>query len=334
MREPIKSVLASLQRPARATGATILIYHRVGGGTTDELDIGTPAFERHLDLLASHKILSLDAALDRLDVGDQAERRPDVRRRFRRHLPQRVAAASGAVNAVHDLPRVCVHGPDAALGGLDCQGCVRAGIDLGAAGRDGRLRAVHRRKPHAPPCAPGGTVSGRTGRLQRRNRIATRSASEAFHLPLGLWCPPPSLLRAFPQRTTTILSATGGHRPDAPETRSVRRTDLTSFRPLISNLLPERTYPVRPHHQGLRRRQPARLRRPRCSVTARRMSKLARRAASAILARSASSLASCTSTQPALIIVGWCQQTMLPASPVPAPRPPWSHTGSPSANAP
>lgn len=75
MREQLKRALAGLQRPARASGATLLIYHRVGGGTTDELDTGAPAFERQLDILSAHKVLSLDAALDRLDVGDS---RPSV----------------------------------------------------------------------------------------------------------------------------------------------------------------------------------------------------------------------------------------------------------------
>lgn len=70
MRERIKTVLAALQRSAPTNGATILIYHRVGGGTADELDLERGIFERQLDLLASHDVVSLDAALDRLDVGD------------------------------------------------------------------------------------------------------------------------------------------------------------------------------------------------------------------------------------------------------------------------
>lgn len=66
-------VLASSGRPA--TGATLLIYHRVGGGTTDELDLPTPAFARQVDLLEGHDVLSLDDALDRLAAGDE---RPSV----------------------------------------------------------------------------------------------------------------------------------------------------------------------------------------------------------------------------------------------------------------
>jgi peptidoglycan/xylan/chitin deacetylase (PgdA/CDA1 family) len=67
----VKSVLAAGSRPGSpATGATLLTYHRVGGGTVDELDLGTSAFARQLDLLEGHDVLSLDAALDRLEAGD------------------------------------------------------------------------------------------------------------------------------------------------------------------------------------------------------------------------------------------------------------------------
>ncbi len=70
-RTHVKSVLAAGSRPGSpATGATLLTYHRVGGGTVDELDLGTSAFARQLDLLEGHDVLSLDAALDRLEAGD------------------------------------------------------------------------------------------------------------------------------------------------------------------------------------------------------------------------------------------------------------------------
>lgn len=70
VRGALKSVLAA--RPSRrdAQGATLLIYHRVGGGTTNELDVTPDAFARHVDALGGHDVLSLDAALDRLDAGD------------------------------------------------------------------------------------------------------------------------------------------------------------------------------------------------------------------------------------------------------------------------
>lgn len=68
----LKGGLAHLQRPQPASGATLLIYHRVGGGTRNELDLAPAAFARHLDLLGRHDVVSLDAALDRLEAGDSA----------------------------------------------------------------------------------------------------------------------------------------------------------------------------------------------------------------------------------------------------------------------
>ena len=73
-RTTIKRVLALLgavdRRPPE--GATLLTYHRVGGSTTDELDLTTDQLAEHLGLLASegHPVVSLDDALDRLDAGD------------------------------------------------------------------------------------------------------------------------------------------------------------------------------------------------------------------------------------------------------------------------
>jgi peptidoglycan/xylan/chitin deacetylase (PgdA/CDA1 family) len=75
MREQVKSALALAPARGPALGATVLIYHRVGGGTTDELDLPTDAFLRQLDVLAQHEVLALDAALDRLNRGDS---RPSV----------------------------------------------------------------------------------------------------------------------------------------------------------------------------------------------------------------------------------------------------------------
>ncbi|GAA4125105.1 hypothetical protein GCM10022415_31760 [Knoellia locipacati] len=71
VRGRVKSGLARLDRGAPASGATLLIYHRVGGDTGDELDLATDSFTRQVALLEGHDVLSLDAALDRLDAGDE-----------------------------------------------------------------------------------------------------------------------------------------------------------------------------------------------------------------------------------------------------------------------
>lgn len=72
MRTAVKHVLGALPSPRPAAGATLLIYHRVGGGTTDELDLPVARFRRQLELLADHDVVSLDAALDRLDAGESS----------------------------------------------------------------------------------------------------------------------------------------------------------------------------------------------------------------------------------------------------------------------
>ncbi|WP_197536256.1 polysaccharide deacetylase family protein [Blastococcus saxobsidens] len=48
----------------------MLIYHRVGGGSPDERDLAVADFEAQLDELASHDVLRLDDALDRIERGD------------------------------------------------------------------------------------------------------------------------------------------------------------------------------------------------------------------------------------------------------------------------
>lgn len=68
-RARVKKILSALQRKTSPSGATLLIYHRIGGGTTDELDLPADAFARQIDLLGGHDVVSLDAALDRLDAG-------------------------------------------------------------------------------------------------------------------------------------------------------------------------------------------------------------------------------------------------------------------------
>jgi peptidoglycan/xylan/chitin deacetylase (PgdA/CDA1 family) len=70
VRRRLKQGLALLDREGPSLGATLLIYHRVGGGTGDELDVSAEAFARQLRLLGQHDVVSLDAALDRLDSGD------------------------------------------------------------------------------------------------------------------------------------------------------------------------------------------------------------------------------------------------------------------------
>jgi peptidoglycan/xylan/chitin deacetylase (PgdA/CDA1 family) len=76
LRRTLKRGLAALTGPVRAdtapSGATLLIYHRVGGGTPDERDLPTPEFEAQVSTLADRDVVPLDTALDRLDAGDES----------------------------------------------------------------------------------------------------------------------------------------------------------------------------------------------------------------------------------------------------------------------
>lgn len=76
-RSAIKAQLARAAGGAPARGATLLIFHRVGGGTGDELDTPLDRFEAELDALVAggHDVVHLDEALDRLAAGDD---RPSV----------------------------------------------------------------------------------------------------------------------------------------------------------------------------------------------------------------------------------------------------------------
>ncbi len=74
-RRAVKRGLAAVAAPTRgrpANGATLLIYHRIGDGTPDELDVDAASFDAQVELLAGQRVLSLDAALDELDRGSTA----------------------------------------------------------------------------------------------------------------------------------------------------------------------------------------------------------------------------------------------------------------------
>lgn len=62
--------LAGTSRPA--PGTTLLIYHRVGGGTPDERDVGVATFRAQLEVLRDHRVVALDTALDELAAGDDS----------------------------------------------------------------------------------------------------------------------------------------------------------------------------------------------------------------------------------------------------------------------
>jgi len=71
----VKRALARMASRRQAAGLTVLIYHQVSGASPDERDIDPAAFAAQMDLLAAHRVVALDQALDELAVGDE---RPKV----------------------------------------------------------------------------------------------------------------------------------------------------------------------------------------------------------------------------------------------------------------
>jgi peptidoglycan/xylan/chitin deacetylase (PgdA/CDA1 family) len=73
-RAAVKNVLARMPDGGGAAGASLLIYHRVGGGSPDERDLAVSDFHAQLDVLASHRVVSLDDAVTALRSGDASHR--------------------------------------------------------------------------------------------------------------------------------------------------------------------------------------------------------------------------------------------------------------------
>ncbi len=71
----MKRQLARIGQGGAARGQSLLIYHRVGGGSPDERDLSPAAFAAQVELLSSSDVVSLDEAGDRLERGDE---RPGV----------------------------------------------------------------------------------------------------------------------------------------------------------------------------------------------------------------------------------------------------------------
>jgi len=72
LRVAIKRALGRVRSRRIADGVTILIYHRVGGGSPDELDLDAAAFAAQLDVLAGVDVVDLDEASRRLIAGNRS----------------------------------------------------------------------------------------------------------------------------------------------------------------------------------------------------------------------------------------------------------------------
>lgn len=74
LRTDLKRLLGHLPDRQPSSGTTLLTYHRVGGGSSDELDVSLPDFRAQLAELSRHRVVPLGEALDALDRGDSAPR--------------------------------------------------------------------------------------------------------------------------------------------------------------------------------------------------------------------------------------------------------------------
>ena len=75
MRTTLKRVLGRAGGHGPATGASVLIYHRVGGGSPDERDLAVDDFQTQLRVLEAHDVVALPEALARAAARDT---RPSV----------------------------------------------------------------------------------------------------------------------------------------------------------------------------------------------------------------------------------------------------------------
>jgi peptidoglycan/xylan/chitin deacetylase (PgdA/CDA1 family) len=73
VRQRIKQTLAALPG-GRAAGATFLIYHRVSGGSSDELDLSPASFAAQVDVLMDQQVVPIDEATEALTQGNTDHR--------------------------------------------------------------------------------------------------------------------------------------------------------------------------------------------------------------------------------------------------------------------
>ena len=248
MRTATKSRLAALSGSKPASGASLLIYHRVGGGTTNELDVSVEAFERQVQLLAEHDVVSLDAALDRLEAGDSSpsvvltfdDGFEDVYRNawpllLEHRLPFTIYVASDYMAATMRWEGATATGP--AGQGLSWQ-------QLGEMVASGLCTIGNHTHHHVrPEHLTEAEIDSCTDTLKTQLRVTPQH----FTYPWGLKVPAmePALRARFRSASTGEL---GRNLPGVDPMRlrrvPVRRSDPDAFfaAKLVGNLFPERAY--------------------------------------------------------------------------------------------
>lgn len=247
MRTEVKRQLARLGSSRPAAGTTVLIYHRVGGGTPEELDVGVERFTAQLDVLADHEVISLDEAADRAAAGDP---RPAVALTFddgfsevhsvawpllrERDLPFTIYLTAGHVGAEMRWEGATSQHPGRGLTWSQIDEMVTAG----------RCTVGNHTWSHPRPEAIDLADVDRAS-----TEIAHRLGSEPAHFAWPWGIPVPDLVPELGHRFRTLATgrpgrfAPGGD-PLAVPRVPVRATDPLEFfvAKLGGSLLPERAY--------------------------------------------------------------------------------------------
>ena len=205
MRTTVKRGLARAAGRRPAQGATVLIYHRVGGGIAGRARPGVARVRAPSSTSSATmgRLPGRGAGPARRRT-TAPHRRADVRRRLRRRPRPRLAAAHGTRAAVHALPRHGFVGGDHALGRVDRQGARRPRRSTWDQLREmARQRAVHRRQPHAHPRParaarppPSWTPATRRSRSDSASGPGTSPTPGVFRSPP--WKPPCGRASAAP----------------------------------------------------------------------------------------------------------------------------------------
>ncbi len=246
-RRAIKGLLATCSSRRAAGGVTILIYHRVGGGSTAELDCPATAFSDQLDILAGHDVVSLDIALARLDAGDS---RPSVVLTFDDGFAD-VHRTAWPLLRERGLP-FTLYLATAYLGGdMVWEGASPsskapglAWEQVGEMADSGLCTLGNHTHTHVPPDRLS------VAELDRCNQVLldqTGRSAHHFAYPWGVRVPAlePELRRRFRSAVTGSVGRNlPGADPIALRRVPVRRTDPNSFfrAKLAGNLVPERLY--------------------------------------------------------------------------------------------
>ncbi|HEU0042330.1 MAG TPA: polysaccharide deacetylase family protein [Jiangellaceae bacterium] len=247
MRSALKRTLAVAAGRRLGPGATLLTYHRVGGGSSDELDLSASMFAAQVEALTDADVVSLDTAADRLAVDDD---RSGVVLTFddgygdvydnawpllRRHeLPFTMYLASRYMGATMQWPGATAKSPGPALTWHQLREMVDSGLCTLGNHTHSHVRPEHLTTVELDRCSD-----------EVERRLGLRPTH--FTYPWGIPVPrmENELRRRFRTASTGELGRNlPGDDPIRLRRVPVRRTDPIEFfrAKLLGELVPERVY--------------------------------------------------------------------------------------------